>query len=34
MTSNAYVFLDGMAPEPIICGVVELDAKAGVGKFR
>lgn len=34
MTSKAYVFVDGMAPEPVICGIVELDAKANLGQFR
>lgn len=34
MTSRAYVFVDGIESEPVICGIVELDTKARVGKFR
>ena len=34
MTSRAYVFIDGLESNPIICGVVELDPKTNIGKFR
>ncbi|WDE12345.1 type II toxin-antitoxin system HipA family toxin [Thalassomonas haliotis] len=34
MTSRAYVFIDGLEDEPIICGVVELDDQTNIGKFR
>jgi serine/threonine-protein kinase HipA len=34
MTSRAYVFIYGLADEPVICGVVELDPVAKLGKFR
>ena len=34
MTSRAYVFIDGLEDNPIICGVVELDPKKSIGKFR
>lgn len=34
MTSRAYVFVDGIEPEPVICGVVEQDSKSKVGRFR
>ena len=34
MISRAYVFIDGLEASPIICGIVELDAKGNIGKFR
>ena len=34
MISNAYVFIDGLEADPLICGIVELDTKLNVGKFR
>ena len=34
MTSRAYVFVDGLENNPVICGVVELDPKTNIGKFR
>ncbi|QBG36180.1 type II toxin-antitoxin system HipA family toxin [Litorilituus sediminis] len=34
MTSRAYVFIDGIEDTPIICGVIELDPKTNIGKFR
>ena len=34
MTSRAYVFIDGLENNPVICGVVELDPKTNIGKFR
>ena len=34
MTSRAYVFIDGLEDDPIICGVVELDPKTNIGRFR
>lgn len=34
MTSRAYVFIDGLEDKPIICGIVELDPIAKLGKFR
>ncbi|MDT0604095.1 type II toxin-antitoxin system HipA family toxin [Thalassotalea castellviae] len=34
MISRAYVFIDGLESSPIICGIVELDAKGNIGKFR
>jgi serine/threonine-protein kinase HipA len=34
MISKAYVFIDGLAEEPIICGVIQLDAVNNVGRFR
>lgn len=34
MISRAYVFIDGLDEQPVICGVVELDAKNNIGKFR
>ena len=34
MISRAYVFIDGIEDSPIICGVVELDSKTNIGKFR
>lgn len=34
MTSRVYVFIDGLEDQPIICGIVELDPVAKVGKFR
>ena len=34
MTSRAYVFIDGIESEPVICGIVELDLKSRIGKFR
>ena len=34
MTSNAYVFVEGLEQEPVICGEFRLDSKAQVGEFR
>lgn len=34
MTSRAYVFVHGLEDMPIICGIVELDQVAKLGKFR
>lgn len=33
MISSAYVFIEGLAAEPIICGRIELDATANIGRF-
>ena len=33
MTSRAYVFVDGLENNPVICGVVELDPKTNIGKI-
>jgi len=32
MTSRAYVFIDGLENNPVICGVVELDPKTNMDK--
>lgn len=34
MTSSAYVFVDGIESEPVICGIVELDSSTQTGRFR
>ncbi|UAA38772.1 type II toxin-antitoxin system HipA family toxin [Paraneptunicella aestuarii] len=34
MTSKAYVFVDGLEDEPVICGVVTLNTHRGIGEFR
>lgn len=34
MTSKAFVFIDGLEDNPVICGVVTLDAKKQYGEFR
>lgn len=34
MTSKAYVFIDGLEDKPVICGVVTLNTKRGMGEFR
>ncbi len=34
MTSRAFVFIDGLEEKPVICGIVELDAKSSIGRFR
>lgn len=34
MISRAYVFVDGIEAEPIICGIIELNTTTHIGKFR
>ncbi len=34
MTSKAFVYIDGFEEKPIICGIVKVDEKNGIGKFR
>ena len=34
MTSEVYVFIDGLEPKPVICGVASLDAVKDIGRFR
>jgi len=34
MISKAYVFVDGLEAQPVICGVVQHDAEKGFGQFR
>ncbi len=34
MISKAYVFVDGLEDEPIVCGVIELDSTKSRGRFR
>mgnify|MGYP000126724331 FL=1 len=34
MISRAYVFINGIEEEPVICGIVELDTARNLGRFR
>ena len=34
MISKAYVFVDGLAEKPVVCGVIELDSYKNRGRFR
>ncbi|WP_299074226.1 type II toxin-antitoxin system HipA family toxin [uncultured Paraglaciecola sp.] len=34
MTSKAYVFIDGLEDNPIVCGVIQIDEEAKTGRFR
>ena len=34
MTSKAYVFIDGLAEKPVICGITEIDDNSAFGRFR
>ncbi|WP_113908199.1 type II toxin-antitoxin system HipA family toxin [Aliidiomarina celeris] len=34
MTSSAYVFVEGLEDEPVICGEFRLQSESGIGKFR
>ena len=34
MTSNAFIFIDGLEEQPVICGVTEVDEQNKVGRFR
>lgn len=34
MTSEVYVFVDGLEKKPIICGIAALDAQKKIGRFR
>ncbi|HAD47234.1 MAG TPA: type II toxin-antitoxin system HipA family toxin, partial [Idiomarina sp.] len=34
MISEAYVFVEGLETEPVICGVVQYDAVNQFGRFR
>ncbi|NWO01454.1 MAG: type II toxin-antitoxin system HipA family toxin, partial [Idiomarinaceae bacterium] len=34
MTSKAYVFIEGLESEPVICGVIWYDPENRIGRFR
>ena len=34
MTSKAYVFIEGLESEPVICGMLQYDAVNSLGRFR
>jgi serine/threonine-protein kinase HipA len=34
MTSKVLVFIDGLEPKPIVCGVADMDELNRVGRFR